>query len=121
VLPADRLHNFAQTVEMRENPSGGVMIPSASYRITRDGFTWLAMRFRGKKALVFQVAYTDAFNAMASRMVAHSLWWLFSFVMQNSGKIACLRSQMSRAPQSLYNIVRTAYLRDFGRLNLKRS
>jgi len=42
------------------------MIPSASYRITRDGFTWLAMRFRGKKALVFQVAYTDAFNAMAT-------------------------------------------------------
>ncbi len=65
-LPADRLHNFAQTVEMRENPSGRAMIPSASYRITRDGFTWLAMRFRGKKALVFQVAYTDAFNAMAT-------------------------------------------------------
>ena len=28
VLPADRLDNFAQTVEMRENPSGGAMIPS---------------------------------------------------------------------------------------------
>jgi len=33
-----------------------------------------------------------------SRMVADSLWWLFSFVTQDSGKIARLRSQMSRAP-----------------------
>lgn len=64
-LPDDRLRNFSQTVEMRENPSGGAMIPSPGYLITRDGFTWLAMRFRGKKALAFQVAYTDAFNAMA--------------------------------------------------------
>lgn len=65
-LPEDRLPNFRPTVEMRENPSGGARIPSVSYCITRDGFTWLAMRFRGKKALAFQVAYTDAFNAMAS-------------------------------------------------------
>lgn len=65
-LPEDRLTNFRLTVEMRENPSGGALIPSPCYRITRDGFTWLAMRFRGKKALAFQVAYTDAFNAMAS-------------------------------------------------------
>lgn len=65
-LPPNRLHNFVQTVEMRENPSGGALIPSDSYQITRDGFTWLAMRFRGAKALAFQVAYTDAFNAMAA-------------------------------------------------------
>lgn len=63
-LPSDRLLNFKETVEVRENPSGGASIPSVSYRITRDGFTWLAMRFRGAKALAFQVAYTDAFNAM---------------------------------------------------------
>jgi hypothetical protein len=50
-LPEDRRTNFRQTVEMRENPSGGAMIPSTSYRITRDGFTWLAMRLRGKKEL----------------------------------------------------------------------
>ncbi|OYV96084.1 MAG: hypothetical protein B7Z62_08915, partial [Deltaproteobacteria bacterium 37-65-8] len=43
-LPDDRKRNFAQTVEMRENPSGGAMIPAPSCRITRDGFTWLAMR-----------------------------------------------------------------------------
>lgn len=65
-LPDDRLHNFVETVDFRANPSGGAAIQSPVYRITRDGFTWLAMRFRGKKALAFQVAYTDAFNAMAA-------------------------------------------------------
>ena len=65
-LPADRLGYFAETVEMRLNPSGGAMIPSASYTITRDGFTLLAMGFTGKKALAFKLAYIDAFNAMAA-------------------------------------------------------
>jgi len=36
------------------------------YRLTRDGFALLAMRFTGKKALSFQVAYIKAFNAMAA-------------------------------------------------------
>jgi Rha family phage regulatory protein len=37
-----------------------------TYRITRDGFSLLAMRFTGKKALAFQVAYIQAFNAMSA-------------------------------------------------------
>jgi Rha family phage regulatory protein len=65
-LPADRLPNFGETVEMRENPSGGALIPSPGFRLTRTGFTLLAMRFTGKKALAFQLAYIDAFDAMAS-------------------------------------------------------
>lgn len=65
-LPEDRYHNFVETVELRANPSGGAAIRSPAYRMSRDGFTWLALRFRGKRALAFQVAYTDAFNAMAA-------------------------------------------------------
>lgn len=37
-----------------------------SYILSRDGFALLAMRFTGKKALAFQVAYIQAFNAMAA-------------------------------------------------------
>lgn len=37
-----------------------------SYTLTRDGFALLAMRFTGKKALSFQVAYIQAFKAMAA-------------------------------------------------------
>jgi Rha family phage regulatory protein len=62
----DRLPNFGETVEMRLNPSGGALIPSAVFTISRDGFTLLAMSFTGKKALAFKLAYIKAFNAMAA-------------------------------------------------------
>lgn len=60
-LPEDRLSNFGLVDYVDEKGESRTM-----YRITRDGFTWLGMRFRGGKALAFQVAYTDAFNAMAA-------------------------------------------------------
>jgi len=65
-LPPERLTNFGETLEMRENPNGGALIASPGYRLTRTGFTLLAMRFTGKKALAFQLAYIDAFDAMAA-------------------------------------------------------
>lgn len=37
-LPDDRKRNFAQTVERRENPSGGALISSPCYSLTRTGF-----------------------------------------------------------------------------------
>ncbi|MBL8510371.1 MAG: Rha family transcriptional regulator [Betaproteobacteria bacterium] len=67
-LPADHLGNFAETVTERENPSGGNPIQSPAYRLTRDGFTLLAMGFTGKKALEFKLAYIDAFNKMEAEL-----------------------------------------------------
>lgn len=66
-LPEEfRLLNFEETVSVRENPSGGACISSITFKLTRDAFALLAMRFTGKKALQFQVAYIGAFNAMAA-------------------------------------------------------
>lgn len=62
----DRALNFKETVEYRENPSGGAMIPSPAYRISRDGFVLLVMGFSGKKAFQFKLAYIKAFNEMES-------------------------------------------------------
>lgn len=67
-LPADRLGNFAETVAERPNPAGGAPIQSRAYRLTRDGFTLLAMGFTGKKALAFKLAYLDAFNRMEAEL-----------------------------------------------------
>lgn len=39
-----------------------------AYRLTRDGFTLLAMGFTGKKALGFKLAYIDAFNCMEAAL-----------------------------------------------------
>ena len=60
----DRLPNFGETVIMRENPSGGALIPSVVYTMSKDGFALLAMGFTGKKALMFKLSYIKAFNAM---------------------------------------------------------
>lgn len=67
-LDADHALNFQQTVETRQNPSGGAPISTPAYRLTRDGFTLLAMGFTGKKALAFKLAYIDAFNRMEAEL-----------------------------------------------------
>lgn len=40
------------------------------YQITRDGFTFLAMGFTGKKAAEFKEAYINAFNEMEAKLQA---------------------------------------------------
>ena len=66
--PQDRLANFGETVVTRENPSGGAPIKSKAYRLTRDGFTFLAMGFTGERAQAFKWAYIDAFNRMEKQL-----------------------------------------------------
>lgn len=41
-----------------------------AYRITRDGFTLLAMGFTGKEAMQWKVAYLTAFNKMEQELLA---------------------------------------------------
>jgi Rha family phage regulatory protein len=58
-LPENARLNF-QPSEYTD-PTGRTL---PAYRLTRDGFTLLAMGFTGKKALAFKLAYIDAFNRM---------------------------------------------------------
>lgn len=67
-LPQERQPNFRQTVVTRANPSGGAPIKSKAYRLTRDGFTFLAMGFTGARAQEFKWAYIDAFNKMEAAL-----------------------------------------------------
>ena len=60
--------NFQPTVIERPNPSGGQPIKSKSYNLTRDGFTFIAFGFTGKKADEFKIAYIEAFNRMESML-----------------------------------------------------
>jgi len=63
-----RRRNFAETLEERENPKGGLPIKSPAYELTRDGFTFLAMGFTGKQAAQWKEAYILAFNCMESEL-----------------------------------------------------
>jgi Rha family phage regulatory protein len=62
-----RVRNFAETSIDVAQPNGGTRAVPA-YRLTRDGFTLLAMGFTGKRALRFKLAYIDAFNAMEAEL-----------------------------------------------------
>ena len=67
-LDADHLLNFEETEQSRTSPLNGAPISAKAYRLTRDGFTLLAMGFTGKKALSFKLAYIDAFNRMEAEL-----------------------------------------------------
>ena len=71
-MPEEYRRNFAEVPMEYTNGMGGTQTAPA-YRITRDGFTLLAMGFTGKKALAFKLAYIDAFNTMEAQMQSHAL------------------------------------------------
>lgn len=70
-LPVDYLPNFEEVISTFENGKGGTQ-QAPAFRITRDGFTLLAMGFTGKKALQFKLDYIDAFNRMERALLAQA-------------------------------------------------
>ena len=67
-LPAEAKHNF---VLSEYADATGRALPA--YRITRDGFTLLAMGFTGARALEFKLAYLDAFNRLEAEVAQRAL------------------------------------------------
>jgi Rha family phage regulatory protein len=63
-IVGEGLHNFMQSSYLNEQGKQQPM-----YRITRDGFTLLAMGFTGKEALQWKLAYLSAFNKMEAELV----------------------------------------------------
>ena len=61
--------NFAPMVYEAEIGSGAKR-EFPAYRITRDGFAFLAMGFTGKKAAVWKEKFLEAFNAMERALMA---------------------------------------------------
>lgn len=43
------------------------------YRLTHDGFAFLAMRFTGKEAIAWQIAFLQAFNALEAELLARTV------------------------------------------------
>lgn len=70
-LPPERERNFAPTFFDVPGPNGATRSEPA-YRLTRDGFTLLAMGFTGPRALEFKLDYLDAYNAMEAKL--HDLY-----------------------------------------------
>ena len=66
-LDSEHARNFAEMLVETAIGQGATRTDPA-YRLTRDGFTLLAMGFTGKKALQFKLAYIDAFNKMEAEL-----------------------------------------------------
>lgn len=61
--------NFEEVITEFTNGKSGTQ-KAPAYRITRDGFTLLAMGFTGKEAMQWKVAYITAFNKMEQELQA---------------------------------------------------
>lgn len=63
--PQFRMLNFEHTPYV--HPQNGQTYPA--YRLTRDGFAFLAMGFTGKKAAAWKERFLEAFNAMEAALL----------------------------------------------------
>lgn len=70
-LPPEHQRNFEPMLSSVEI-GGGAIRKDPAYRITRDGFTLLAMGFTGKEAMQWKVAYLTAFNKMEQELLART-------------------------------------------------
>ena len=71
-LPPERQPNFGLTFLDVTGPNGATR-SEPGYRLTRDGFTLLAMGFTGARALEFKLAYLDAFNRLEAEVARRPL------------------------------------------------
>ena len=67
-LPDGGVLNFEET-PYTDIQNGNIY---TAYRLTKDGFTLLAMGFTGAEALKFKLAYIAAFNAMEAELLTSS-------------------------------------------------
>ena len=70
-LPEECQRNFAP-IQIDVDLGMGRTRKDPAYRITRDGFTLLAMGFTGKEAMQWKVAYLTAFNKMEAELLART-------------------------------------------------
>ena len=68
-LPDGGVLNFEEVSTEYQNGMGGTQSAPA-YRLTRDGFTLLAMGFTGKESMRWKLAYISTFNAMEAKLRA---------------------------------------------------
>ncbi len=67
-LPDEHARNFMLDARDVEVGQGAALRQEPVYRMTRDGFTLLAMSFTGREALRWKLAYISAFNAMEAKL-----------------------------------------------------
>ena len=68
-MPEKHKANFG-LMQIDVEIGNGAIRKDPAYRLTRDGFTLLAMGFTGKEALQWKLAYIDTFNRMEAALTS---------------------------------------------------
>ena len=71
-VPADHAHNFVDMI-IDVATGKGATRKTPAIRLSKTGFTLLAMGFTGAKAMAFKLAYIDAFDRMERELTARAL------------------------------------------------
>ena len=84
------------------------------YRLTRDGFTFLAMGFTGEKAQAFKWAYIDAFNRMEAKLhgikAAECPATITAVEQYDLREAVCRRSEAANvSPNTIFSAIRVRY------------
>ena len=110
-LPEDRRRNFALCFENNALANGK---PIKRYRLTRDGFTFLAMGFTGEKAQAFKWAYIDAFNRMEEKLhgikAAECPATITAVEQYDLREAVCRRAEAANvSPNTIFSAIRVRY------------
>ncbi len=84
--PSFHLSNFGEMAHFRPNPLTGGQTESRAFEMTKKGFMFLALAYKGQKAAVLREAYIEAFEQMEAEL---------------SSGMAVTRAQMADAMLSL--------------------
>lgn len=111
-LPENRRLNFELTFEIKHVGNTDRKMPV--YRLTRDGFTFLAMGFTGEKAQAFKWAYIDAFNRMEAKLhgikAAECPATLTPVEQYDLREAVCRRAEAANvSPNTIFSAIRVRY------------
>ena len=110
-LPENRRLNFELCFENNALANGK---PMKRYRLTRDGFTFLAMGFTGEKAQAFKWAYIDAFNRMEAKLhgikAAECPATITAVEQYDLREAVCRRAEAANvSPNTIFSAIRVRY------------
>lgn len=66
--PEFRASNFGETAHFRPSPVSSGQIESRAFEMTKKGFMFLALAYKGQKAAVLREAYIEAFEQMEAEL-----------------------------------------------------
>ncbi len=119
-LASDHIPNFGEMVLPVEIGSGATRM-SKAYRMTRTGFTLLAMGFTGEKALRFKLRYIAAFDELEAKLRAQAAPQTFADALRLGAAQAEEDARLTERKERAENVAETYRISDHALTRFARS